>query len=133
MPPAWLPLPLPLPPPGSPWTNLPSPSCLAPCRSGICLMTNNSINVCRYSYAAAAIGIVASLVMVFAMVRMRCFASLLRHSCHASGHCALRVPSCRLEAWSAGACTALVHAAAPGKARRHMRAAPLCRSACPAR
>lgn len=42
---------------------------LPPCRSGVCLMTDNSVNVCRYSYAAAAIGIVASLVMVFAMAR----------------------------------------------------------------
>ncbi|KAI7841664.1 hypothetical protein COHA_004684 [Chlorella ohadii] len=35
--------------------------------SGICLMTNNSVNVCRYSYAAAAIGIVAALVTACAM------------------------------------------------------------------
>lgn len=37
--------------------------------SGMCLMTDNSINVCRYSYAAAAIGIVAAVVMLCAMVR----------------------------------------------------------------
>lgn len=32
-------------------------------------MTNNSVNVCRYSYATAAIGIVAALVTACAMVR----------------------------------------------------------------
>ncbi|PRW57746.1 peroxin 13 [Chlorella sorokiniana] len=35
--------------------------------SGVCLMTDNSVNVCRYSYAAAAIGIVAAIITVFAM------------------------------------------------------------------
>ena len=35
-------------------------------------MTNNSVNVCRYSYAAAAIGIVAALVTACAMVRTVC-------------------------------------------------------------
>ncbi len=37
------------------------------CR-GVCLLTANSVNVCRYSYAASAIGIVAALITVFAMV-----------------------------------------------------------------
>ncbi|KAI7843742.1 hypothetical protein COHA_002640 [Chlorella ohadii] len=34
---------------------------------GVCLLTANSVNVCRYSYAASAIGIVAALITVFAM------------------------------------------------------------------
>ncbi|PSC67460.1 flagellar associated [Micractinium conductrix] len=35
--------------------------------SGICLMTNNSVNICRYSYSAAGIGIFAAAVTLCAM------------------------------------------------------------------
>lgn len=34
---------------------------------GTCLMTNNGINVCRYGYSVAAIGLLSSLVLMFAM------------------------------------------------------------------
>jgi hypothetical protein len=46
----------------------PADSCPA---AGVCLLTNNSVNVCRYGYSAAAIGIgiFTAFLHVFAPVR----------------------------------------------------------------
>jgi hypothetical protein len=53
----------------------PAASCPA---AGVCLLTNNSVNVCRYGYSAAAIGIFTAFLHVFAPV-----------SSHRTGFCKL--------------------------------------------
>lgn len=47
--------------------NPPVETCGTYTTTGICLMTSNSVNVCWYSYAAGAIGIVAALITAFAI------------------------------------------------------------------
>lgn len=58
-------------------------------------MTNNGINVCRYGYSVGAIGILSSLLLVFALV-----SSFSQRA----GHAHAMLPECRVPSPCEGGC-----------------------------